>query len=63
MVLRLAGLAAPHDMRWDESDALALAIAGVGQITRPGRAHATGRATGRRISPVVEAVLASSRRR
>ena len=63
MVLRLAGLAAPPAMRWDESDALALAIAGLGQMARPSRAHAGGRLSGRRIAPVVEAVLASSRRR
>jgi crossover junction endodeoxyribonuclease RuvC len=60
MVLRLSGLSAPPAMRWDESDALALAIAGLGQMAGP--AHA-GRPAGRRISPLLEAVLASSRRR
>src|SRR5919202_2317350 len=39
MVLRLTGLSAPPGMRWDESDALALAIAGASQLTRPSRAH------------------------
>jgi crossover junction endodeoxyribonuclease RuvC len=63
MVLRLAGLATPPSMRWDESDALALAIAGVGQVAPPGREHASGRPSGRRIAPVLEAMLAASRRR
>jgi crossover junction endodeoxyribonuclease RuvC len=61
MVLRLAGLAAPLRMRWDESDALALAIAGASQMARPGRAHAGARPAGRRIAPVLEAVLARRR--
>jgi crossover junction endodeoxyribonuclease RuvC len=66
MVLRLTGLSAPPGMRWDESDALALAIAGASQIARPSRAHAASRDLiqgPRRIGAVLEAVLASSRRR
>jgi crossover junction endodeoxyribonuclease RuvC len=66
MVLRLTGLSAPpRRMRWDESDALALAIAGASQLARPSRAHAASREPvrgPRRIGPVLEAVLASSRR-
>jgi crossover junction endodeoxyribonuclease RuvC len=61
MVLRLSGLVAPPGLRWDESDALALAIAGISQMARPARAHAARPPTGRRISPVLEAVLARRR--
>jgi crossover junction endodeoxyribonuclease RuvC len=61
MVLRLSGLVPPPGLRWDESDALALAIAGVSQLARPARARAVPPATGRRISPVLQAVLARRR--
>jgi crossover junction endodeoxyribonuclease RuvC len=61
MVLRLSGLVPPRGLRWDESDALALAIAAVSQLARPRRAHAAPPASGRRISPVLQAVLARRR--
>jgi hypothetical protein len=61
MVLRLSGLVAPPGMRFDESDALALAIAGLSQVDRPTRGYAARPATGRRISPVLQAVLARRR--
>ena len=61
MVLRLSGLVATSGLRWDESDALALAIAGVSQMARPAGGHGAGPASRRRISPVLEAVLAHRR--
>jgi crossover junction endodeoxyribonuclease RuvC len=60
MVLRLGGLTPAPGMRWDESDALALAIAGASQFLRPSRGQAA-RPAGRRIGPVLEAVLARRR--
>jgi crossover junction endodeoxyribonuclease RuvC len=61
MVFRLTGLTAPPGMRWDESDALALAIAGLSQIARPRRGHAPAGLAARRLGPAVEAVLARRR--
>jgi crossover junction endodeoxyribonuclease RuvC len=60
MVLRLAGLERPAGMRWDESDALALAMAGLSQVTYPRRVSSTAIRvrSSRRLSPVVEAALA-----
>ena len=61
MVLRLTGVVARPGMRWDESDALALAIAGLSQAARPTRGQAVRPPTGRRISPMLQAVLARRR--
>lgn len=62
MVLRLTGLQAAPGMRWDESDALALALAGLSQLAQPRRYATSGRVSGhRRLSPVVEAALARRR--
>jgi crossover junction endodeoxyribonuclease RuvC len=56
MVLRLTGIPAPQSMRWDESDALALALAGLSQTLQPRRGQLT-----RRISPAVLAAMARDR--
>jgi crossover junction endodeoxyribonuclease RuvC len=61
MVLRLTGLTRTPGMRWDESDALALAIAGLSQIALPRRGQAPARLAARRISPALQAVLARRR--
>ena len=62
MVLRLTGLPAPTSMRWDESDALALALAALSQVDHPLRAGLPAHAHGpRRLSPVVAAALARRR--
>ena len=61
MVLRLTGLTRTPGMRWDESDALALAIAGLSQIALPRRGQAPATLAARRISPALQAVLARRR--
>jgi Holliday junction resolvasome RuvABC endonuclease subunit len=59
MVLRLTHLQPTPGVRWDETDALALALAGLHQLTNPQLAARAARTPGRSrgLSPAVLAAL------